>query len=240
MSGRTGTLAYVTYFGLEFTGRLPVLQGRLDKVLPERFHTLPDEAVQRICSLPSYPEALAETVRLLHGPSPYVFADGTIGALVRVVWPLDDIPDALTKVSPLDPTPEPGMEGMIGSLSASSEDIDDWNTWNQRTPAHFDNRRDLLFGTLWNAAVLPRTLDDCLLAGVHRRALWRTHLRAGLGLWWQRTLAQGHTFTSAQTLLALILTPDTLDLIDQWPHEGDRHGEFVLTTRRRANAPSTL
>jgi hypothetical protein len=221
----------VTYFGREFTGVFPVLQGRLDHLLPERWNAAPRTVTDRVCSLPSYTDALVETVRLLHGKGSFTFADTSVPNLTRVVWLLDGTPDALTKTSPLDRTPEPGQVGCIGNLSASLDDAQDWTSWDPQLPVHLNNRRDLLAGALWKAQVLPWTLDECLSAKTLRMALWRTFLMAGFGLWWQRAIDQGHTVASARTLLALIAEPATLAHIVEWPTDDDPRAGLVVTPR---------
>lgn len=204
---------------LKLADALPVLTGRLDATLCRRWRTLAPETMATICAMETFEQALVATVQHLQGATAFVHPNPYEAYATRVVWLLDDTVDVLTKVSPLDRTPEAGQRGLIAEMTFRDEDAEDWLSY--ADDPRIGNRCDLINMILFQSRVSAYTLTECLHAATLRFPRWRVDLVGGLHLWWTRALAQGHSVASARTLLGLLADPVTLSHVTAWPTEDD-------------------
>lgn len=168
----------------------------LDEVLRARFAVLDSGQVEDLCAYPSLAEAMVALISLLLDGTGHVLWESDRCEVGHLVWCLDSAP-----------VPIGGRgahrRGRVGEIT-----VIDQHHWASAPAGQERARRfPLLAEHLTRAMTLGGTVDGLVRLEHRRNVLWWVDLRAGVTLWWEARMAEGHTPASARTLLALIADP---------------------------------
>lgn len=165
----------------------------LDEVLRARYADLTAGQVATVCASPTLAAAMVALVEMLLYGTGHVLWESDLREVGHLVWRLDTSPEPIGGRST-------GQPGRVGSMT-----VIDRGHW-AAVPAGLEvaRREPLLAEHLGRAMAMGSTIDTLVRMQHRCNVLWWVDLRAGVTLWWEARMSEGHTVESARTLLALI------------------------------------
>lgn len=168
-------------------------------MLRARYAALSATQVDDLCAYPTLAEAMVALVQVLLNGTGHVLWESEEREVGHLVWRLDTSPVPIGGRNEHQP-------GRIGHVT-----VVDQGHWHA-APADTQQARraPLLTEHLSRAMPANGTVDSFVRLEHRSNVLWWVDVRAGVTLWWQARMSEGHTPASAHTLLALIGDPVVL------------------------------